>query len=54
MLELNKGDMESLNPEFAVYWSKNEATRIDTVFFLLSEVSKGAVFLRHAKSDVLL
>ena len=34
--------MESLNPEFALYGNKNEATRTDTVFFPISEVSDGA------------
>ena len=37
--------MESLNPEFAFYGSKNKCTRIDTVFLLKSEVSEGVVSL---------
>ena len=43
LLEDIKGDMESLNPEFALHGSKNESTRTDTVFFPLSEVCKNVV-----------
>ena len=42
LLEYIKGDMESLYSKFALYGSKNESTRTDTV---LSEVSEGAVSL---------
>ena len=37
--------MESLNPEFALFGSKNECARTDTVFFPLSEVITWVVTL---------
>ena len=39
------GDMENIYPELALYGTKNECARIDTVFFPISEVSKGTVSL---------
>ena len=47
--------MESLNPDLAIYGSKNEFTRTDTVFFALSEIRQEAVSLLtenyHALAD---
>ena len=47
IFEYLRGDMESLNPEFALNGSQNECTRIDIVFFPSSEINKGAVSLRY-------
>ena len=38
--------MESLNPEFALYSSKNNCARTDTDLFPLSEFSTRAVIFR--------
>ena len=38
--------MESLNPELALYGSKNECARTNIVLLPISEVSTGAVSLR--------
>ena len=40
-----KGCIESLNPELALYGSKNGCTRTNTVLPTISEVSTGAVSL---------
>ena len=47
LLEYIRGYMESLNPKFALYGSKNECTRPDYVFPLLSEVSTRVVTLEE-------
>ena len=47
LLENLRGDMKSLNLEVAIYGSKSECARTDTVFFPLSEVSTKAV-TKHA------
>ena len=40
-----RGDIKSLNPELALYGSKNLCARTDNVFLQLSQVSEGAVSL---------
>ena len=52
LLEYIKGDMETLNPEFALYGRKNLSARTDTFFFPLSEVhTRGGdtydIFFKH-------
>ena len=44
--------MESLNPKFSLYASKNESNRTDAFFFPLSEVSKGAVSLVNSAQEI--
>ena len=44
--------MESLNPELALYGSKNEFPRTNTVVFPISEVSTGAVSLVIQEPDI--
>ena len=38
LLEYIKWDMESLNPEFALYGTQNKCAKTDTDFFSISEV----------------
>ena len=45
--------MESLNPEFALYDSKNKCARTDIVFFTISEVGTRGVTLLKASTDTL-
>ena len=45
--------MESINPELALCGSKKLCARIDTVFFLISEVCEGTVsLLRKTPPDL--
>ena len=45
LLNYINGDMESLNPQFALYGSNNECARTDTSFLPLTEVITRAVTL---------
>ena len=42
-----KGDMESTNPEFALYGNKNRCERTDTVFFPISQICTKGVTLSN-------
>ena len=43
--------MESIYPELALCGIKNECARTDTVFFPISEVSKGTVSLKKTNKE---
>ena len=43
--------MESIYTELALYWSKNECARIDTVLYPISEVCDCTVSLNESIND---
>ena len=47
-----RGDIKSIYPELALYGSKNEGARTDTVFFPISQVYTRGVTLTALKPDI--